>query len=584
MASYYTQARSQRAVAPQESNSNVSGSAFLPWGESKDVLSASNDWGGYGTVDGEIFGCSPLAQSRQSRDGNTAKTHSSGGQSLYSRPSVAKNGISNGHIEGRSAGDNSFSSIVANTNTDASAASVFADVSERKAGEKGIQISSAASTRATTCSGMVAPQATSWGIRGAETDSSWQKQDREVRSHFDDVRANRAMSRPQSAFGEELREDIQRQVRTWSLSQAGQTASLGLCLRNASALRRHGVLELPVESFVRAHVVKPVVEALRQPVASETEDADLLRNVGSLGAFSAEALTELQMCDTSCSEFASFVSTTTRWREVAHAELRRQGMLRSWEAWDEKEVEEEVKNSAGCVSSTSLAWLAFRVVVGGSCGGDQPGFSGIPRELTSSGEVFGRAAATTEEVNAGLANLLPPLFKENCTKGEFAEEQARCAERRALSSLAVRILQALPTDTDNESDRVEGDLMLYSSRPPTISGMYSMRQFLQLFPSIRLRVAYDSSCGRTFWTEDDVESETSILVIGRQEVSESNRGDCDDGILSGGSRPLNGSLSAAKHNGTPYRSSNSNGVANGVDDGGVAGRSWYSRGGSAGAS
>lgn len=236
---------------------------------------------------------------------------------------------------------------------------------------------------------------------------------------------------------------LKQHVQAW-LSNKTQLprSALPAALLGASALRRRGALEPTAEAVVQRHHLAPILEALRAPAAPGSSSASMLLEVPTLGAFTDDAYRELGLGGGSA-----------QWQEAAKAELRRQHMLRKWFAWEEE-------NGPGL-----LAWLAY----------DLSGAHGPESwDLSCTGEVFGRAPAPTDEESMVL---LPPLVKD---------ASAGHAERRALLSLTQRIFEKLPTDTSQDI-HLEGVVMLYSPRPPSLTSIHAMRQFARLFSCVHLR-------------------------------------------------------------------------------------------------
>lgn len=216
----------------------------------------------------------------------------------------------------------------------------------------------------------------------------------------------------------------------------------------ASALHQQGYLDPPAEASVRSTVLEPLLKALREPADASSPQADMLRKVPGFGAFTTHALEALGLAAGPSAE---------RWQQAAREELRRKEMLRLW--WKEDD----------CPGLTT--WLAY----------DLNGGEGSEAwELGSDGEAFGLAQGPDDEIGDAL---LPPLAKD---------ESRGHAERIALLALTARILGKFPKEC-TEGVRVEGVVMIFSLRPPSVASVYAMRQFLRLFPWVHFSVGYGPS-------------------------------------------------------------------------------------------
>jgi hypothetical protein len=215
----------------------------------------------------------------------------------------------------------------------------------------------------------------------------------------------------------------------------------------ASVLRRSGNLPSSAESVVRERIITPVIKALRGPAVAGSPEAQVLVEVQNLGDFTEEVLDSLELG-----------TGAVQWQGAAAAELRRQALLRRWAAWEED------------TGPGLLTWIAYDL----SGGNGQAAW-----DLKSTGEVFGLSSENAlDEVSVAL---LPPLVRD---------KSAGHAERRALLALTERIFGKFP-EGSCQGERVEGVVMLYSTRPPCSSSIYAIKQFLRFFPWVR----FCTACG-----------------------------------------------------------------------------------------
>jgi len=243
-------------------------------------------------------------------------------------------------------------------------------------------------------------------------------------------------------------EDLRRHAEVWLVDAPPiPRKAFQAAVTLASALRRQGTLPAAAEAAVRRRIITPVVEALRGPAAVGSAEAAILGEVHHLGEFTEDALEEL-----------SLGPGAVQWQGAARAELRRQALLRAWAAWEE------------ATGPGLLTWLAY----------DLSGGSGQAWELQSTGEAFGLSPGADALDDVSVA-LLPPLARD---------ESAGHAERRALLALTERIFGQFP-EGSCEGERVEGVVMLYSTRPPCVASIFAIKQFLRFFPWVR----FCTSCG-----------------------------------------------------------------------------------------
>lgn len=206
---------------------------------------------------------------------------------------------------------------------------------------------------------------------------------------------------------------------------------------------------------MRKHVLEPTVAALRAPAEPGSPQAKLLHSLPSFGSFTADALRMLDLD-------GSGSPTFKRWQEAARLELRRLEMLRKWAKWDE------------CEGAGLTTWLAYDL----TCGEGS-----MAKELGSDGEAFGCCppSEAADDDDVGMV-LLPPLVRD-ASVGH--------AERRALLALAARVFeQAPPLGDGNDAVPLEGVVMLHSLRPPSVASIFSMQQFLRLFPGVQFYVGF----------------------------------------------------------------------------------------------
>lgn len=245
---------------------------------------------------------------------------------------------------------------------------------------------------------------------------------------------------------ERTRSGLQRHANAWLSGVRLPLEAFHTAICIATALREREALDAEVEKCVRAQIIDPALEALREPVDAVSQQAAVLKGIPGFGAFTADVLERLQMANP---------APTHRWQEIARQDLRRQEMIRRWARWDE---------GAGPGLTT---WLAYNL-----SGGEEVN----AWELSSEGEAFGLDQA--EET--GGQPLLPPLLKD---------AGALHAEQGALLNLVERILAKIPPECVS-GIRVKGIVLMYSLRPPSVASIYAMRQFLRLFPGVRVCVGY----------------------------------------------------------------------------------------------
>lgn len=237
-----------------------------------------------------------------------------------------------------------------------------------------------------------------------------------------------------------LRHHLQR----WLTADLPENA-YGVALQAAGVLKSQRQLSSTVEDLVVQNVLTPIVEALREPASPTSAAAAALHRVAGLGHFTGTVLEQLDL--------GGFPAS---WEATAQEELRRQGLLRRWAVWEEQ------------TGPGLLTWIAYDL----SGGEAQAAW-----DLSSNGEVFGRSTDTLGD--ASLV-MLPPL-SHGADTGH--------AERRALLALVSRIFEKFPSGSSG-GQKVEGIVLLYSPQPPSISGIYAIRQCLQLFPWIRFAVGF----------------------------------------------------------------------------------------------
>ncbi|CAE8617625.1 unnamed protein product [Polarella glacialis] len=253
-------------------------------------------------------------------------------------------------------------------------------------------------------------------------------------------------------------EALQHHARTWLVTAPPQKA-LHAAARLGGLLRSHGSEdEVTLGAALREYLVKPVVQALQHGLEPQSPLAVVLHAAPNLGAFTVEVLVALGL--------ATSDSGASPWQLAAAEELRRQAMLRQWANWHEP-------GGPGL-----LAWMAYDLN-----GGD----SKASWEMCSDGECYGRAPIDSKSESD---ELLPPLARDASSTGH--------AERRALLALTEQILLRFPADS-SECLRVEGVILIYTPQSPATASIYAMRQFLQLFPWVVLRVAFGPESGRAVW-------------------------------------------------------------------------------------
>jgi len=239
---------------------------------------------------------------------------------------------------------------------------------------------------------------------------------------------------------------LRHHVECWLQADLPENA-YGVALQAAGVLKSQRQLSTTAEELLVQKVLTSIIEALREPASPTSAAAAALRRVAGLGHFTRTVLEQLDL--------GGFPAG---WEAIAQEELRRQRLLRRWAVWEEQ-------SGPGL-----LTWIAYDL-----SGGEAQ----APWDLSCNGEVFGMSTDTLGD--ASLV-MLPPL-SPGASTGH--------AERRALLALLSRIFDKFPAGCSG-GQKVEGIVLLYSPQPLSISGIYAIRHFLQLFPWIRFAVGFSN--------------------------------------------------------------------------------------------